>query len=150
MHKVVLGAVDTRAQAELAVRRLEAIGVPASISSRRGPGTDGSSAAFGAIAGIALGVLVGVGVVAVPAVRALVAAGPVLAALAAAAAIGLVLAIAFGLFGLAVPERRREGRERYVVRAVVRRRRDVALGRAMVREIAQDTGGAQRIGTFAC
>lgn len=121
MQKVVLGVVDTSAQAEIAVNRLQAVGfAPDEISvlfpDRRGAhdfafephskAPEGAVVggaigfAFGALVGLALGL----GVVALPGIGMLVAAGPLLAAASCAAVFGLVLALIGGLVGFATPE----------------------------------------------
>ncbi len=121
MKKVMLGIVDTPYQAELAVKRLESMGwTPADVAvlfpdkrgshdfqfERRTKAPEGALAGIGlgAIIGALLGILVGVGVLVVPGLTDVVAAGPVLAALSGAAAIALVLAIIGALFGLGIPK----------------------------------------------
>lgn len=72
-------------------------------------------AGTGAILGGALGWLVGVGTLAIPGVGALIAAGPILAALSGVAAGGTLGGLAGGLAGLGIPEyeaQRYEGRVR--------------------------------------
>jgi hypothetical protein len=121
MEKVVLGLVDTPAQAEAAAERLRAAGVaPADISlvfpDRHGSHDVGfehhtkapegalAGASVGALLGAAIGVALGLGVLALPKLGIFVAAGPVLAALSVAAAVGVFLAIVGAAFGLNVPE----------------------------------------------
>ena len=122
MHNVVLGAVSSRAQAELAVERLAKVGIHASVIARHRDRDHASSgAAFGAVLGVLLGVAAGFGVIALPGIRALVAAGPVLAAISAAACIGLLFAIVGSALGLLLPDEDAD-RTRWLVAADVDRR----------------------------
>ena len=63
-----------------------------------------TGAAAGAVAGGVLGWLVGVGAIAIPGIGPLVAAGPVVAALAAAGAAGTTGGLVGGLIGAGIPE----------------------------------------------
>lgn len=121
MQKVVLGVVDTTAQAEITVNRLQAVGfAPDEISvlfpDRRGahdfafePHTKApEGAVFGGAVGFALGAMLGlaagIGAFAIPGLGALVAAGPVIAALAVAAVVSVLFALIGAIAGSAVPE----------------------------------------------
>jgi hypothetical protein len=121
MEKVVLGIVDTPAQAERAVEELHHAGFATSEVSVVFPDRHGShdvgferhtkapegalaGATIGAVVGAALGIALGLGVLALPKLGMFVAAGPVLAALSVAAATGVVLAVVGALFGRSVPE----------------------------------------------
>lgn len=121
MEKVVLGIVDTPQQAEITVKRLEVMGFPpldisVLFPDRRGSHDFGfehhtkapegalAGAAVGAVAGAALGMAFGLGLLAVPPLGALVAAGPILAALSVAAVLALLGAVLGAIVGLTVPE----------------------------------------------
>lgn len=74
-----------------------------------------AGAASGAVIGGALGWLVGIGALAIPGVGPLIAAGPIVAALAAAGAAGAVGGVTGALIGAGIPEyeaKRYEGRVR--------------------------------------
>lgn len=120
MKKVVFGVVDTPQQAELAVKRLEAMGWPTTDISVLYPDKHGAhdfqferhtKAVDGALAGIGLGavlgglfgIAVGLGVVPMPRLGWTVEGGPVLTALAFAAVVGLVFAIIGAIIGSASP-----------------------------------------------
>lgn len=121
MEKVILGVVDTPNQAELTVERLQAMGfAPAEISvlfpDRRGAhdfafehhAKAPEAGLFGAALGVALGAMIGIaaglGAFAFPGLGILVAAGPVLSALAGAAVLGIAFAVVGVLVGLSIPE----------------------------------------------
>lgn len=121
MQKVVLAVVDTTAQAETTVNRLQAMGfAPEEISvlfpDRRGAHDFAfeqhtkapEGAIFGAALGFALGAMIGlaagIGALAIPGLGALVSAGPVLAALAVAAVLSVVFAAVGAIAGATVPE----------------------------------------------
>ena len=75
-----------------------------------------TGAVIGVIVGGVLSWLIGVGIIAVPGVAPLIAAGPIMAALAGAGALGIVFGIMGALIGMATPEyeaRRYTGRIRH-------------------------------------
>jgi hypothetical protein len=121
MQRVVMGIVDTPAQAEATVERLRASGFAADDVSVLFPDKQGSrdfafehhtkapegalaGAGLGAIVGGLFGIAAGVGALAPPGLGALVAAGPLLAALSVAAVFALVLGVAGALVGGRMPE----------------------------------------------
>jgi hypothetical protein len=132
MNKSVMGIVDSQLQAETIVGELQRAGFLQSAMSVLFPDQDGTrdfahehhtKAPEGAIAGVGaggaiggtLGVLAGIGALAIPGVGAFVAAGPVLAALSGAAAGAAVGGIAGALVGMGIPEieaKRYEGKIR--------------------------------------
>jgi hypothetical protein len=159
MDKVVLGIVDTPAQAARAVERLKVIGCrPEDISvltpdlrgahdfgfEQKTKAPEGALAGVGvgAVLGAVLGIAVGIGVLVFPGAGAFVAAGPVLAALSGAAVVALVLALVGGLLGSGVPEiraRHYAGRVRsgsVLVAVHVARRREMKRARGVLRAIA--------------
>jgi hypothetical protein len=159
MAKVVLGIVDTPTQAELVAQRLSALGfAPRDVSMlfpdkqgaydfaferhTRAPESALAGAALGAVLGAVLGVAAGVGVLALPALASLIAAGPVLAALAGAALVGVVFAIVGAVFGLGAPKieakhyagKIRTGRILIAIHAT--KRADVRAARDVLRGVA--------------
>jgi hypothetical protein len=121
MEKVVLGIVETQAQAELTAERLQAMGFSAEevsvvYSDRHGNHDVGfeqhtkapegalAGAGIGAVIGAALGMAIGLGLLFVPELGQLVAAGPVLAALCGAAVVALAGALIGAVIGSSVPE----------------------------------------------
>ncbi|HEY2734047.1 MAG TPA: DUF3341 domain-containing protein [Polyangiales bacterium] len=132
MNKSVMGMLDSQLQAETIVRDLQESGFLQSALSVLFPDQDGTrdfahehhtKAPEGAIAGVGaggaiggtLGVLAGIGALAIPGVGPFIAAGPLLAALSGAAAGAAVGGIAGGLVGLGIPEieaKRYEGKIR--------------------------------------
>jgi hypothetical protein len=121
MKKSVVGIVATKAQAQRIVDELQTIGVSTSEVSALFPDKDGerdfahenhTKAPEGAIAGVGaggllggtLGLLAGIGAVAIPGVGPLIAAGPLLGALSGAATGAAVGGIAGALIGLGIPE----------------------------------------------
>src|SRR5580700_9382434 len=75
-----------------------------------------TGAASGAVAGGVLGWLVGIGLIAIPGIGPLIAAGPIISALAAAGALGTVGGIVGALVGMGIPEyeaKRYEGRVKH-------------------------------------
>jgi len=120
MKKLIFGVVDTPQQAELATKRLEALGWPAADIATLYPDKHGAhdfqferntNAASGALAGVGfgavigglLGIAAGVGVLTLPRLGWTVEGGPVLMALAFAAVVALVLAIIGAIIGAASP-----------------------------------------------
>lgn len=121
MHKSVVGILETQSQTEALITQLKSRGFsPAAISVLM-PGTESSrdfaheqhtKAPEGAVAGVgaggaiggALGLLAGVGSLAIPGVAPLVVAGPILATLSGAAAGASVGGVAGALIGLGIPE----------------------------------------------
>lgn len=121
MKKSVIGIVETQIQAERIVDDLRQRGVASSDISVLFPDKSGSKdfahehntkAPEGAVAGVGaggviggtLGLLAGIGALAIPGVGPLIAAGPLMAALSGAAAGAAVGGIAGGLIGMGVPE----------------------------------------------
>ncbi|HEY3254725.1 MAG TPA: DUF3341 domain-containing protein [Polyangiaceae bacterium] len=121
MKKSVIGIVETQIQAERIVDQLQQEGVASGAISVLFPDKRGSNdfahehhtkAPEGAVAGIGaggvvggtLGLLAGIGALAIPGVGPLIAAGPLMAALSGAAAGAAVGGIAGGLIGLGLPE----------------------------------------------
>ena len=121
MKKSVIGIVETQIQAERIVDQLQQRGISSGDISVLFPDKRGSKdfahehntkAPEGAVAGIGaggvvggtLGLLAGIGALAIPGVGPLIAAGPLMAALSGAAAGAAVGGIAGGLIGLGIPE----------------------------------------------
>lgn len=121
MQRVVMGIVDTPAQAETTIERLRASGFAADDVSVLFPDKRGThdfafehrtKAPEGAIAGVGMGAVVGglvgiaagVGVLVLPGLGALVAAGPVLAALSAAATFSVLFGVVGAIAGARMPE----------------------------------------------
>jgi len=121
MKKSVIGIVETQIQAERIVDELQQRGVSSSDVSVLFPDKRGTKdfahehntkAPEGAVAGVGaggviggtLGLLAGIGALAIPGVGPLIAAGPLMATLSGAAAGAAVGGIAGGLIGLGVPE----------------------------------------------
>jgi hypothetical protein len=121
MGKVVIGAVDTPERAAVALERLAAMGLPPGAASMLFPDRRGShdfgyelsnkwpegglaGAAVGFVGGAVAGAAIGLGLVAVPALGILTAAGPVIAALALAAPSSFTLGVLGMILGGAVPE----------------------------------------------
>jgi len=121
MNNSVIGIVESQTQAERIVNELQTSGVPLSEVSVLFPDKRGtkdfahehnSKAPEGAIAGVGaggavggtLGLLAGIGALAIPGVGPLIAAGPLMAALSGAAAGAAVGGITGALIGLGIPE----------------------------------------------
>jgi len=121
MKKSVIGIVETQIQAERMVDQLQQRGIASGDISVLFPDKRGTKdfahehhtkAPEGAIAGVGaggviggtLGLLAGIGALAIPGVGPLIAAGPLMATLSGAAAGATVGGIAGGLIGLGVPE----------------------------------------------
>lgn len=119
--KAVLGVVDTIEEAQAVVAALKTGGFRTEDLSALLPDTRGSrdlahemhtkapegaalGAGAGGLLGGALGLLVGMGAVAIPGLGPLLAAGPIVAALSGMATLGAVGGLAGGLVGLGVPE----------------------------------------------
>lgn len=120
-NKSVIGTVDSQARAERIVASLQTVGVPSSDISAIFPDQRGSrdfaveqntKAPEGAVTGVAsggllggtLGLLAGIGALAIPGLGPFIAAGPLMAALSGAAAGGAVGGIVGALIGLGIPE----------------------------------------------
>jgi hypothetical protein len=120
-NKVVIGIVDAEIQAENIVQRLEQEGFPRSDISAIFPDKHGTKdfahehntkAPEGAVAGVAgggvlggtLGLLAGIGALAIPGLGPFIAAGPLMATLSGAAAGAAVGGIAGALIGMGIPE----------------------------------------------
>jgi len=121
MKKSVIGIVETQIQAERIVEELQQRGVASGEISVLFPDKRGTKdfafehntkAPEGAVAGVGaggvvggtLGLLAGIGALAIPGAGPFIAAGPLLAALSGAAAGAAVGGIAGGLIGLGMPE----------------------------------------------
>ncbi len=131
-NTAVFGIFPTRDALESAVRELQTAGfrstdisvlVPQNIGSKdlahekatKAPEGLAAGAGSGAVIGGALGWLAGIGALAVPDIGPLIAAGPIVAALAGIGAVGAIGGIAGALIGLGTPEyeaKRYEGRVR--------------------------------------
>src|SRR5438552_2480458 len=103
--------------ADISVLLPENLGTKEMVTEKQSKAPEGGAtgAASGAIIGGALGWLAGIGTLAVPGLGPLLAAGPVVAALAGAGAVGAVGGVAGALIGLGIPEyeaKRYEGRVR--------------------------------------
>jgi hypothetical protein len=121
MNKAIIGILSSREQAESTLENLRAAGIrPDNISvllpdksgtkdfahehnTKAPEGAMTGAGAGGAIGGT-LGLLAGIGALAIPGVGPLIAAGPLMAALSGAAAGAAVGGIAGGLIGLGIPE----------------------------------------------
>jgi len=120
-NKVVLGIVDSQIQAENAVTKLQSAGFSNQDISAIFPDKHGTKdfahehntkAPEGAVTGVAgggviggtLGLLAGIGALAIPGLGPFIAAGPLMAALSGAAAGAAVGGIAGALIGLGIPE----------------------------------------------
>lgn len=120
-NKVVIGIVDAEIQAENLVQRLEKEGFQTSDISVIFPDKHGSKdfahehntkAPEGAVVGVTsggviggtLGLLAGIGALAIPGLGPFIAAGPLMAALSGAAAGAAVGGVAGALIGLGIPE----------------------------------------------
>ncbi len=120
-NKAVLGFVTTRAQAEAIVSNLQSEGFGTNDISVLFPDTQGThdfahekhtKAPEGAVAGVGaggaiggtLGLLAGIGALAIPGLGPFIAAGPILAALSGAAAGAAVGGVAGALVGMGIPE----------------------------------------------
>ena len=121
MKKSVIAIVETQIQAERIVEQLQQRGVSSADISVLFPDKRGTKdfahehntkAPEGAVAGVGaggvvggtLGLLAGIGALAIPGVGPLIAAGPLMAALSGAAAGAAVGGVAGGLIGLGIPE----------------------------------------------
>jgi hypothetical protein len=132
MKKAVMCIVKTRSQAETIIEELQAVGFENDDISVLFPNQEGTKdfahehntkAPEGAIAGVGtggvvggtLGLLAGIGALAIPGIGPLLAAGPVLAAMSGAAAGATVGGITGALIGMGIPEmeaKRYEGKIR--------------------------------------
>lgn len=121
MGTSVVGIVESQLQAENAVSELQERGILVSSISVLLPDTDGTrdfahehntkapegavaGASTGGVIGGTLGVLAGIGALGLPGLGALVAAGPLMAALSGAAAGAAIGGVAGALIGLGIPE----------------------------------------------
>ncbi|MEO6952080.1 MAG: DUF3341 domain-containing protein [Polyangia bacterium] len=120
-HTAVFGLFNTRAQVESAIIRLEQEGFRHADISVLFPDTKGTSefaheantkapegaaggAGAGAIVGGTLGLLAGIGLLAIPGLGPLIAAGPIMAALAGMGVGGAVGGLVGALVGMGIPE----------------------------------------------
>lgn len=121
MSKTVISLVKAEAQAETIVQRLNEAGIPTSDVSVLFPDKSGSrdfaheqhtktpegtaiGASAGGVTGGALGLLAGIGALAIPGVGPFIAAGPIMAALSGAAVGATIGGIAGALIGMGIPE----------------------------------------------
>ena len=121
MKKAVMCIVESRATADLVVRQLQSAGFPNNEISVLLPNQQGTrdfahehntKAPEGAVAGVgaggvlggALGLLAGIGALAIPGLGPFIAAGPILATLSGAAAGATVGGVAGALVGFGIPE----------------------------------------------
>jgi hypothetical protein len=121
MQKSVLGILETKSQAENAIAQLQGRGfspgsisvlMPGTMSTRDFAHEHNTKTPEGAVAGIGaggaaggtLGLLAGLGALAIPGLGPLVAAGPIMAAMSGAAAGAAVGGVAGSLVGLGIPE----------------------------------------------
>lgn len=121
MSKTVICLANTEAQAESIVHRLNEVGIPTSDVSVLFPDKTGSrdfahehntkapegtaiGVSAGGITGGVLGLLAGIGALAIPGVGPFIAAGPIMAALSGAAVGATIGGIAGALIGLGIPE----------------------------------------------
>lgn len=121
MDKVVLGIVDTPAEAQTTVERLTGSGFPPEDISVLFPDRRGShdfafehhtkaaegalaGVAIGAVLGAALGLVLGLGILVMPGLGAIAAAGPLLGALSGASVLGFIGALIGASLGLGVAE----------------------------------------------
>jgi hypothetical protein len=121
MNKAVIGIVQTMPQAETIVSSLQKAGFPSQEISVLFPNKSGTKdfahehhtkapegaiggAGAGGVLGGTLGLLAGIGALAIPGLGPFIAAGPLLAALSGAAAGATVGGIAGALVGLGIPE----------------------------------------------
>jgi len=121
MKKTVIGIVESRTSAEVIVDSLRAAGfdnadISALLPDKRGTKDfaheNNTKAPEGAVAGVGaggviggtLGLLAGIGALAIPGVGPLIAAGPLMATLSGAAAGAAVGGVAGALIGLGIPE----------------------------------------------
>lgn len=129
-RKSVFGIYATRSQAELAVDRIAAAGfshndisvlLPDAQSSKdfahekatKAPEGTAAGVATGGVVGGTLGLLAGIGMLAIPGVGPLIAAGPIMASLAGVGVGGAVGGLIGALVGMGIPEyeaKRYEGR----------------------------------------
>jgi hypothetical protein len=129
--KAVLGIYKNRAAAETAVNTLRTEGfLPSSISvlmpdtagsqdfahvkGTKAPEGAATGAGTGAVVGGTLGILAGIGALAIPGVGPLIAAGPIMAALAGAGVGGAIGGIGGALIGLGIPEYEAKRYEGYI------------------------------------
>lgn len=120
-NKAVIGIVDSQARAENVVGNLQRAGFPSSDISAIFPDKRGTSdfahehhtkapegavtgAAGGGLLGGTLGLLAGIGALAIPGLGPFIAAGPLMATLSGAAAGAAVGGVAGALIGLGIPE----------------------------------------------
>src|SRR5467141_2813016 len=117
MSKSVFGIATTHGQAERIVEQLQAEGFAVSEISVLMPDTGGTrdvghvkatkapeGATTGAATGGVIGLLAGIGALAIPGVGPLIAAGPIMAAFSGAAVGGVTGGVVGGLIGLGIPE----------------------------------------------
>jgi hypothetical protein len=120
-NTVVIGAIESQVQAENIVQELERSGIPTPDISAIFPDRQGgkdfahehhTKAPEGAVTGVAgggviggtIGLLAGIGALAIPGLGPFIAAGPLMAALSGAAAGAAVGGVAGALIGMGIPE----------------------------------------------
>lgn len=121
MSKTVICLANTEAQAETIVQRLDEVGIPKTDVSALFPDKSGSrdfahehntkapegtaiGASAGGVTGGVLGLLAGIGALAIPGVGPFIAAGPIMATLSGAAVGAAIGGIAGALIGMGIPE----------------------------------------------
>lgn len=121
MSKTVICLANTEAQAEIIIQRLNEVGIPPSDVSVLFPDKTGSrdfahehntkapegttiGVSAGGLTGGVLGLLAGIGALAIPGVGPFIAAGPIMAALSGAAVGAAIGGIAGALIGMGIPE----------------------------------------------
>jgi len=121
MSKTVICLANTETQAETIVHRLDEIGIPTSDVSVLFPDKTGSrdfahehstkapegtaiGASAGGVTGGVLGLMAGIGALAIPGVGPFIAAGPIMAALSGAAVGATIGGIGGALIGMGIPE----------------------------------------------
>jgi hypothetical protein len=121
MSKTVICLANTDAQAEIIVQRLNEVGIPKSDVSALFPDKSGSrdfahehntkapegtaiGVSAGGVTGGVLGLLAGIGALAIPGVGPFIAAGPIMAALSGAAVGAAIGGIGGALIGMGIPE----------------------------------------------
>jgi hypothetical protein len=121
MTESVVGIIHTRSEAETLVTALKSVGFPereisvlfpdkagtkdfAHENSTKAPEGAVAGASTGGVVGGTLGLLAGIGVLAVPGVGPLIAAGPIMAALSGAAVGASIGGVTGALVGLGIPE----------------------------------------------
>jgi hypothetical protein len=109
--KAVIGIVATQPQAEIFVVELQRSGFRTDDISVVFPDAGATQASAGMVPGLTLGVLAGVGALAIPGVGRFIAAGPLMAALSGVGGGAPVVGVTGALVGLGMPEVQAEAYE---------------------------------------